>query len=153
MKRCFVTSSNDEPANTPSLLAMGTFSDERGLLWHLNEFNVRDWVRMYFISNSSDSPSRGWHGHVHERKAFMAVSGEFEVSLVHKSFWDLPDGQAQVETFHLTASKPSLLIVPGGYANRLTQLRRDSRALVLSDSSLEKSKADDIRFPLSRWGR
>lgn len=151
MEWCSVTSVSDEPDNSPSLLVMSDFSDERGLLWHLNEFLVSEWSRMYFIENSPEKPSRGWHGHVFEKKVFMAIAGSFEISLVHKSYWDRPGNEARIETYHLTAKQPSLLVVPGGYANRVTQLQSNSRALVFSDSSLGFSKGDDVRFPLSRW--
>ena len=47
----------------PKIIQGGKFSDQRGSISYVNDFNFTDIERFYIISNSKENPVRAWQGH------------------------------------------------------------------------------------------
>lgn len=129
----------------------GSHVDHRGELKFNNKLNLSGFRRMYQIENSSDFPSRGWHGHVLEAKVFTCVSGEAEVAGVRVDNWSAPSKDLIVEKFTLQGGNMDAVFVPSGYANALKFIMPGTIVQVLSSSTLEESLVDDVRYPLDYW--
>lgn len=135
----------------PQLIRGLTHADKRGLLHFNNSFDPSNFVRSYIIENSDSEPMRGWHGHKHESKAFMAIKGSVIVGGVKIDDWNAPSSNLPVHSEELTEGSLSVFLVPPGYANAIRSLTTGSRVLVFSSSSLQDSLADDFRFPVASW--
>jgi dTDP-4-dehydrorhamnose 3,5-epimerase len=112
---------------------------------------LADVRRVYFVENWAAGTVRAWHAHRHERKWVMAVSGAALVACVRVDDWDNPSADAEIHRFTLDAAAPSVLEVPGGYANGAMSLLPDTKLAYFSDASLDDSLGDDVRFPARLW--
>ncbi len=65
--------------------------------------------------------------------------------------WETPARDAPVDRFVLSATNPSVLFIPPGYANGFMSLTADARLVFFSTASLEESRADDVRFDARTW--
>lgn len=133
---------------SPTLIPGNKYSDDRGTVRFVNNFDLSPVVRIYTIQ-----PIRGviraWQGHKQEQKWFFATEGQFEVKVVEVVDWEtLELGKTNV--YILDAAQPSILHVPAGYLNGILALSSHSNLFVFSDMTLVESKADDIRFSLDQ---
>lgn len=135
----------------PRLIKGGTAADDRGRLSFVNDFDLSECRRAYFVENFATGTVRAWHAHRHERKWVMAVAGAALVACVEIDDWDNPSTTAEVHRYTLDASAPSVLEVPGGYANGAMSLTADTKLMYLSDASLDGSLDDDVRYPARYW--
>ena len=120
------------------------FTDSRGNLKCVNNFDFSNIKRFYHITNHSKFFIRAWHGHVHESKYFYVTSGKFLL------------GQVNLETeeiikYYLNSEIPQIVKITKNHANGFMNLTDDGSIIVFSDKSLEESKNDDIRFPYDKW--
>lgn len=127
------------------------FEDERGRMQFVNAFNMEGIVRFYEIAPKNQNVIRAWQGHRHERKWFHCLSGSFVINLIELDNFTDPGDHLVPLRFEISASKPEILAVPGGFATGFKASSEDARLQVFSDVSLEDSKNDDIRFPLEKW--
>ena len=65
----------------PHIIQGGTFSDHRGTLSYVNDFNFNDIERFYIIGNSDTHPLRAWQGHKLDAKNFYCLSGSFRIHM------------------------------------------------------------------------
>jgi dTDP-4-dehydrorhamnose 3,5-epimerase len=128
-----------------------THIDERGKLIFFNEFDMSGVKRFYVIEHHSMTTVRAWQGHRKEEKWFYVISGSFKVALVQPDDWERPSQELLVEEYVLTASKPEVLHIPGGYANGFKGLEPGSKMMVFSSFTVAESKADDYRFDADKW--
>jgi dTDP-4-dehydrorhamnose 3,5-epimerase-like enzyme len=135
----------------PFIIDGGIAFDDRGSVSFANNFNFSNVKRFYSISNHKQGFVRAWHGHKREGKYFLAASGTFLIAAVEIDNWENPSKLLKVNKFVLSASKPSLLYVPPGYANGLMNLTTENKLMVFSTSALEDSLNDDIRFDSRTW--
>ena len=138
----------------PKIIEGGVFKDERGTLFFVNDFNFLNFniKRFYIVENSLAKPIRGFHGHFKEEKYVLPVSGSALVVLVKIEDSIQPSKTNNFYRFILSADKPSILYIPGGYANGFKSLEAGTKLMFFSNFSLEESKADDYRFPENYWG-
>jgi len=134
-----------------TLLLGGKAIDDRGELTFANDFDLSTYRRFYNLKNHSLHFVRAWHGHKKEGKAFFVQKGSFIVSTVLIDDWDNPSDKLPIERFVLSDQKPSILIVPPGYANGSMNLTPDAILTVFSTSSLNESLEDDFRFHSYFW--
>ena len=122
----------------------GLFSDDRGHLRFVNDFNFEGVKRFYQVENHSKNFIRAWHGHEKEGKYVYVTKGSALVGAVN---------MATEEIFKttLTSQAPSILFIPSGYANGFKTLEEDTILMFFSTSTLEESKGDDIRFEYDKW--
>jgi dTDP-4-dehydrorhamnose 3,5-epimerase-like enzyme len=135
----------------PELLRGGLAVDDRGEVGFVNEFAFDDVKRFYTVSNHAVGFVRAWHGHQHEAKYVLAVSGAALVCCVEVDDWESPSPALEVKRFVLSARTPAVLRVPEGYANGFMTLTPDAKLMFFSTSTLEESLGDDVRFPARLW--
>ena len=66
----------------PQLIKGQFSSDERGLVFHNNSFDLSQIKRIYKIKNKNINLNRGWKAHKIEKRWFMAVSGEISIKVL-----------------------------------------------------------------------
>jgi dTDP-4-dehydrorhamnose 3,5-epimerase len=81
----------------------------------------------------------------------MVVQGAAVVGAVEIDNWEAPSRDCKVWRYVLTAKKPSILLIPAGFANGFMSLTNDTKLLVFSDKTLEETQGDDIRYPARYW--
>lgn len=129
----------------------GVFEDERGKLFHVNDFDFSEIKRFYVIEHSDKQITRAWQGHQFEKKWFYVVSGSFCVAWVKVDNWDKPNLKAKAEYVILNANESRIVAVPSGYANGLKALEPKSKIVVFSDMPLEQSVKEKMRYPIHYW--
>ena len=135
----------------PELLRGALAVDDRGEVGFVNEFGFADVKRFYTVSNHATGFVRAWHGHRHEAKYVLAVSGSALVCCVEIDDWDHPSQELAVQRFVLSDRSPAVLHVPAGYVNGFMTLTPDAKLMFFSTSTLDESLGDDIRFPARYW--
>ena len=136
---------------TYSITSGGIFKDNRGSLFHVNDFDMNKVRRFYLIENSEENPKRAWQGHLFESKWFYCLKGSFLVGLVQPDNWENPSKDLKVETLLLKDSQSDILHIPPGYANGIVSLETESKLLVFSDFDIEKAATDNIKFDIHTW--
>lgn len=119
--------------------------DNRGSLSFVNDFDFQGVKRFYIVSNHQQNFIRAWHGHRHEGKYVLVVSGAALVGVVSLT------EQEVVGKFILSEEQPKVLWIPPNHANGFMTLRKDTKVIFFSTTTLEESKDDDIRFPYNKW--
>ena len=137
---------------SPRLIEGGVARDARGSLIFANDFDMRRVKRFYMVENSSLEVVRAWHGHAKEAKYVFVPSGRALVGAVVLDDLVAPSKQNKVQKFILSADKPEVLYIPGGYANGVRSLEAGTKIIFFSTATLEESKNDDFRFSVDYWG-
>jgi dTDP-4-dehydrorhamnose 3,5-epimerase len=120
------------------------FSDDRGFLRFVNDFDFSDVKRFYQVENHKKGFIRAWHGHEKEGKYVYVPKGTALVGAVDMK-------SETVNKFVLSSQSPSVLYIPPGYANGFKNLEDETIIMFFSTSTLEESKGDDIRFEWDKW--
>ena len=137
--------------NEPTLLKGAVAVDDRGQLSFVNDFSFDGVKRFYCIQNHAKGFVRAWHGHKIEAKYFIALQGSFVVGAVPVDDWSSPSKTLKPFRTVLSATTPTVLAIPPGYANGLMNLTDDAKLMVFSTTTLEESKGDDYRFEARHW--
>jgi dTDP-4-dehydrorhamnose 3,5-epimerase len=132
----------------PKLFKGDIFVDDRGIVGFNNELDLTGVKRFYTITNHTPGYIRAWHGHLRENKYFTMLAGSAIVVAVlisedqneYKLNWDIYYRET------ISANLPTAFFIPAGYANGSMLLEPNSKLMVLSTSTTEESKNDDIRF-------
>ncbi|HOW43043.1 MAG TPA: dTDP-4-dehydrorhamnose 3,5-epimerase family protein [Candidatus Omnitrophota bacterium] len=135
----------------PGLIQGEVFVDDRGSVSFVNGFDLSQVKRFYAVANHRMNFVRAWHGHKKESKYVFAAAGSALVAAVRIDNWEKPSRELPVQRFVLSATKPSILYIPAGYANGFMNLSEDARLIFFSTSTLEESKSDDFRFDARYW--
>ena len=119
--------------------------DDRGCVRFVNDFNMKNVVRLYCIEPKL-GVVRAWQGHKKETKWFYAAKGSFVVKVINMN-------TRLLNQFILTDLESKVLEIPGGSYNGFEALEEGSVLMVFSDFTLEESKGDDFRLRLEemRW--
>ena len=125
--------------------------DERGQVGFVNDFDFEGVKRFYTIRNHQEGFVRAWHAHKSEGKFVTVMNGSALVGVVGIDDWDNPSKNSEVSRFVLSSDKPSVLVIPSGYANGMMTLEKDTIIMVFSTFSLEESLNDDIRYDSRYW--
>jgi dTDP-4-dehydrorhamnose 3,5-epimerase-like enzyme len=139
------------PIDRPTLLQGDLATDDRGSVGFVNDFDLQGTRRFYVVRNHRAGFVRAWHGHRQESKAVTVLTGTALVCCVQPDDWENPSPDLHIDRFVLASSKPSVLVIPSGYANGSMSLTSDATLLFFSDSALEESHGDDYRFPSRLW--
>lgn len=131
----------------------GNFSDKRGAISFVNDFDMSPVKRFYYITPKDTSIIRAWQGHQKESKWFHVTAGKFQVKLVAIDDWEKPSKNLPFVEFTLSADDSQILHIPGGFANGFRALEENSSLLVFSDISMDKAGDDDFRFPADYWSK
>ena len=136
--------------NTPKLIEGGVFSDQRGTLEFVNDFDLSAIKRMYFTINKSVNIVRAWQGHKIEKRWFFCVRGSFIVKLIKIDDWGNPSLDCSFFEFELTSKKPQVLYIPNGYVNGFKALEENSKLMIMSDYALNEIQNDAVRFDYNK---
>jgi len=135
----------------PTIIKGGRFSDERGYMRFVNDFHFDDVKRFYFIKHPNTSIVRAWQGHQFEKKYFLSISGSFVIAWVKIDDFNNPSNDL-IPEYHILSSKNSeIIMIPKGYANGLKALESNSEIIIFSDTNLEQSVKENIRYPSKMW--
>lgn len=135
----------------PELIRGGNFTDERGTLSFVNDFDLKEVKRFYSITHTDKSVVRAWQGHQQETKWFRCLKGCFVVAWKKIDNWNKPSEFPEAEYEILDATENKVLRIPPGYANGLKALDSESEIMVFSDYYLGESLDDKIRFDSNLW--
>ncbi len=130
----------------PEIIAGTSYTDERGTLCFINDFDMSAIQRFYRISHPSIAIFRGWRGHRIEQRWFNVVKGAFKISLIKIDNWEHPNPKADIIHFELYAEQYKILHVPAGYCSGLQALVEESEVLVFADYGMEHAKMDDYLY-------
>lgn len=136
---------------TPHLIKGNFFSDARGTMRFVNDFQFGDIKRFYFIKHPDTSVVRAWQGHQFEKKYFYPISGSFVIAWVKIDDFKTPSDDLIPEYHILSALNSEIISVPKGYANGLKALEPNSEIMIFSDMNLEESVNEKIRYPADKW--
>jgi dTDP-4-dehydrorhamnose 3,5-epimerase-like enzyme len=135
----------------PVLLTGDLAVDDRGEVAFVNDFGFIDVRRFYTVKNHRQGFIRAWHAHRHEAKYLTVVEGAALVGAVKIDDWDNPSKELNVERHILSAQRPRVLYIPGGYANGFMSLTADARLVFFSTKTVAESLGDDIRYDARYW--
>ncbi len=134
-----------------SIFQGSTFSDGRGDISFINEFDMSPIKRQYIIKPASTDIVRAWQGHRKEGKWFISLEGSFKVGLVKPENWENISKELEVEYIQLDANTNKVLYIPPGCFNGFKALVPESKLLVYSDFTTAESAADDFRLESNYW--
>ena len=135
----------------PYIVSGGVFNDDRGDLFHVNDFIMDDVRRFYIIHQDDMSVVRAWHAHKHERKYFYVAQGAFLLAFVKIDNWPNPSPSLQAEKFLLSEKESNVICVPEGYANGVKALEPNSKLVVFSNKTLADAADDSWRYDKNLW--
>ncbi|OCB70574.1 hypothetical protein B0A79_00630 [Flavobacterium piscis] len=135
----------------PKIIQGGNFSDHRGTISYVNDFKFSDIERFYIISNSEGNPIRAWQGHKLDTKNFYCLTGSFNIHFIKIDNWENPSKELTVETIYVSANDSKIVHIPGGYANAIESLEKDSKLISFSTLPLANVGDDDVRYASDYW--
>lgn len=135
----------------PKIIQGGNFSDYRGTISYVNDFNFTDIQRFYIISNSEENPIRAWQGHKLDAKNFYCLIGSFNIHFIKIDNWENPSKELAVETIFVSADDSKIVHIPAGYANAIESLEKDSKLISFSTLPLSNVSEDDVRYATDYW--
>lgn len=135
----------------PKIIQGGKFSDQRGSISYVNDFNFTDIERFYIITNSKENPVRAWQGHKLDAKNFYCLSGAFNIYFIKIDNWENPSKDLTIETVYVSESDSKIVHIPAGYANAIESLEENSKLISFSTLPLSNVSDDDVRYPSDYW--
>lgn len=134
-----------------SIIQGGIFTDHRGKIAFVNDFDMTPIKRMYHIHQSDTSIVRAWQGHQKESKWFQCIQGRIMVKAIAIHDWQQPNKHPKIEEYIISDANSQILHIPQGYVNGFKAITENAILMVYSDATLEESKNDDIRFAVDYW--
>jgi dTDP-4-dehydrorhamnose 3,5-epimerase-like enzyme len=135
----------------PKIIQGGNFSDHRGTISFVNDFNFTNIERFYIISNSEEYPLRAWQGHKLDTKNFYCICGSFNIHFVKIDNWEVPSKNLKIETIRVSVNDSKIVHIPAGYANAIESLEKDSKLISFSTLPLSNVGDDDVRYASDYW--
>lgn len=129
----------------PELIKGGIYTDVRGKLEFINDFDLSRVKRFYKTTHFDTKTIRAWQVHKIETKWFYCIKGSFEVKIINLS-------TKRFENFILNENAPSILYIPLGNANGFRALENNSTLIIFSDQKLIDAKNDNERFEVGSFG-
>lgn len=133
------------------LIKGGSFTDSRGSLLFVNDFDFQSVKRFYQVVHPYTTTIRAWQGHKVEHKYFYVAQGSFVIATVCIDNFIHPSTTLLATETILTAEVPTILSVPPGFANGIKALSPNSILMVYSNLSLMESELDRYSFDCSLW--
>jgi dTDP-4-dehydrorhamnose 3,5-epimerase len=138
-------------ATVTHIIDGGHFSDNRGTVAFVNDFNLIPVKRFYCITHPNTTIVRAWQGHQIESKWFYCTKGSFEIKVIKIDNWHSPSKNLTIQTYVLTATQSQVLAVATGCATGIRALEMNASLMVFSDKTLNEAKGDDYRFDKDYW--
>lgn len=128
----------------PKLIKGKISSDNRGKVFHINDFDLSPIKRMYIIENMNISDYRGWKGHLTENRWFYCQIGEIEIQAVSIECFEIK--KPKIDIFKLNSENLNVLFVPNGFATIIKQNVINSRVVAMSDYFIGESDDENLRW-------
>tara|TARA_B100000963_G_scaffold137846_1_gene119944 strand:+ start:23523 stop:23939 length:417 start_codon:yes stop_codon:yes gene_type:complete len=128
----------------PTIISGSIHKDNRGKVFHVNNFDLTPIKRIYIIENKDLTINRGWKGHLVENRWFYCTKGEIEIQVVPIS--NLSIKSSAIEFFKLSDKNLNILFVPKGFATLIKQSKKASRITAMSDYLLGESDDENLRW-------
>ena len=135
----------------PILLQGNLSIDDRGEVGFINDFDLRDVKRFYTVTNHKTKFIRAWHAHKKENKYVTVLEGAVIIAAVKVDNWDKPSKNLKIYRYVLSSKKPSVLFIPDGYAHGFMTLKKNTKLIFFSTSTLQESLGDDFRYDAYYW--
>ena len=135
----------------PEIIKGGKFSDARGTLQFVNDFEFEGVKRFYQVIHPDTSIVRAWQGHKVEHKWFFVGKGSFVIAWVKIDNWDNPSASLTAQRTILSASEPTILSLPKGYANGIKAIEPGSILSIFSNLTVDESSKDRWSFAPTLW--
>lgn len=129
----------------------GKFSDERGEIQFVNDFDMSEIKRFYTIFHPNTSIVRAWQGHKIETRWFYCTEGSFDIRIVKIDNWEFPSDNLIPERLILSSRNPSILKIEKGYVNGIKALSENSKLISFSNFKLGENSDDEVRFDKNKW--
>jgi dTDP-4-dehydrorhamnose 3,5-epimerase-like enzyme len=137
---------------TKPKLIKGNFAvDDRGFVNFNNEFILKKIKRFYIVENHQQGFIRAWHAHKKEEKFVLCINGSAIIAAVKIKDFRKPDKNEVVDKFFISERDSSIVHIPNGYANGFKTLRKNTKILFFSTSTLKQSAKDDYRYKFDYW--
>ena len=128
----------------PSIIEGKVNIDDRGKLFHINNFDLTPVKRIYIIENKTTNQYRGWKGHQIENRWFFCTKGSVEIQVVNIDFFS--EKKDKIEIFNLSDQDLNILFVPKGFATLIKQNKNKSRVTAMSDYLINTSNDENLRW-------
>lgn len=96
----------------PGFFTGSCFNDNRGSLLYNNIVDFESIKRCYIIENNINNPIRAWQGHKIEQRWFVAILGNFKITLIKIDNWNTPSKLLQKNDYTLTSNSMDILQIP-----------------------------------------
>lgn len=123
------------------------FIDNRGSLTNNNIVNFERVKRCYIIENNVNNLIRAWQGHKIEQRWFIAIIGNFKITLIKIDNWKNPNKFLKKIEFNLNGNTMDVLHIPPGYVSSIESLSQGSKLFVMSDYNFKEIE-DEYRFEI-----
>jgi dTDP-4-dehydrorhamnose 3,5-epimerase len=133
----------------PEKISLKRFTDDRGDFMNV-PFDAFAPKRAYSIVNSQKGVIRAFHGHKKEWKAFLVLNGTATFRFVELGKEDSVD--KNIIEYTLSNNNPEMIVCPPNWYNGFVNRSENVSIFVLSSSTMEESKNDDIRLPANAFG-
>jgi len=144
-------SNHRKASGSPVLIEGNLAIDDRGEVFFVNAFDMREIKRFYVVSNHKSGFIRAWHAHKKEAKYVTVLSGAAIVAAVKIDDWKKPSKDSEIHRYVLSAKKPAVVYIPPGFANGFMTLKQKTKLIFFSTATLEESRGDDIRYDAHYW--
>jgi dTDP-4-dehydrorhamnose 3,5-epimerase len=124
-----------------NFIAGGQYTDSRGLLRFVNEFDMKQIRRMYIIEPKFGQ-IRAWQGHKKEQKWFFVLEGSFLIQTVSIQ------AHQNRSKIKVSAEDNRVIHIDSGNYNGFEALTEGSKMLVFSDYTIDEAALDDFRMSL-----
>jgi dTDP-4-dehydrorhamnose 3,5-epimerase len=121
------------------ILNGGSFTDDRGTLRFVNDFDFKGVKRFYQVENHERGFIRAWHGHKEEGKYVYVPKGSAWIGVINM------EDTTKQEKIVLSDKSPKILYIPPGYYNGFQTLEEGTILLFFSTSTIEETHGDDFR--------
>ena len=132
-----------KPEDKPFVIPGKKYEDERGFVFHNNNFDLKNIRRMYEIQNLNKHILRGWKGHLIESRWFLCTNGMADIKV--KNLLNESQLGNKEYVFSLKCRTGDILYVPKNHATLITLDHSDSKTLCFSDYSFN-NRENDIRL-------
>ena len=128
----------------PQIIKGGISVDNRGKIFHNNNFDLSLIKRIYLVENINVDYLRGWKGHLVEKRWFFCSYGIVEVHVTNIDCFKRR--KPKIFKFELSDENLNVLYVPEGFATLIKQKKPKSRVVAMSDYLLNTSNDENLRW-------
>jgi dTDP-4-dehydrorhamnose 3,5-epimerase len=130
------------------LIRLDVHEDDRGFLYevaHENDHFVPQIGQVYVVGDPGRGAIRAFHKHDELHDWFTIVAGSAKFAFVD----DRPESKTHraVDSFVISARKPSLIVVPPGVYHGWMSLEDQTLMLSVASHVYDRQKPDEIRVP------